>query len=313
MDYVYWSWFRLEVLEIYRDDFLRYKNITNISFIFRSSLRIQSNIYEVKSPRSCSILLLSSFATITSCHVTSRISVREGPRLDRLHQQPSLADTSNSHLTLDVVDTLCNLLWWHETATMRQSLNLLAAVSRPTPSKLKKPAISLDHVSGTRSVAQIHESMRTRLIARIVHPKTKGVVIMAWDHESIVQYGDPWLSMVPSHPKPLYSFLQLEAPPSPTRDELRAYARHEFERNRDVSDLVGSPALIFRCTRLLIWCLIVSHTLSDFGMSVVLIERKEISTRMLILRRQENLNSRLWDDTSMSKSLGEPKVVVSNA
>ncbi|KAJ5610524.1 hypothetical protein N7510_007243 [Penicillium lagena] len=30
-------------------------------------------------------------------------------------------------------------------------------------------------------------------------------------------------------------------PPSSTRDELRSYARHEFERHREVSDLVSGP------------------------------------------------------------------------
>ncbi|KAJ5891682.1 complex 1 protein-domain-containing protein [Penicillium subrubescens] len=75
---------------------------------------------------------------------------------------------------------------------MRQSLSLLAAVSRTQPSKLKKPAISLDHfIQRQRVLSLWREIMRA-----------------------------------------LY-----KAPPSPTRDELRAYARHEFERNRDVSDL----------------------------------------------------------------------------
>lgn len=76
--------------------------------------------------------------------------------------------------------------------------------------------------------------------------------------------------MVPSHPKPLISFLKLEAPPSQTRDELRAYARHEFERNREVSDLVGGQSCPrFRVNKVANLVLEVSHTLSDFGMLVV--------------------------------------------
>lgn len=53
------------------------------------------------------------------------------------------------------------------------------------------------------------------------------------------------LDVVPLPLKAAYLIfiLQLEAPPSPTRDELRSYARHEFERNREVTDLVRSPAL----------------------------------------------------------------------
>jgi hypothetical protein len=53
------------------------------------------------------------------------------------------------------------------------------------------------------------------------------------------------LDVVPLSLKAAYLIfiLQLEAPPSPTRDELRSYARHEFERNREVTDLVSSPTL----------------------------------------------------------------------
>ncbi|KAJ5389577.1 uncharacterized protein N7496_000645 [Penicillium cataractarum] len=80
---------------------------------------------------------------------------------------------------------------------MRQSLSLLAAISRTQPSKLKKPAVSLDHFIQRQRVLSLW-----REIVRALH----------------------------------------KAPPSPTRDELRSYARHEFERNRDVSDLVGSPS-----------------------------------------------------------------------
>ncbi|CEJ55476.1 hypothetical protein PMG11_01731 [Penicillium brasilianum] len=75
---------------------------------------------------------------------------------------------------------------------MRQSLSLLAAISRTTPSKLKKPAVSLDHFIQRQRVLSL------------------------------------WREIV----RALY-----KAPPSPTRDELRSYARHEFERNREVSDL----------------------------------------------------------------------------
>jgi hypothetical protein len=60
------------------------------------------------------------------------------------------------------------------------------------------------------------------------------------------------LDVVPLSLKAAYLIfiLQLEAPPSPTRDELRSYARHEFSG----------------LTTLLIQALTVSHTLSDLGM-----------------------------------------------
>ncbi|KAJ5175235.1 uncharacterized protein N7482_001112 [Penicillium canariense] len=80
---------------------------------------------------------------------------------------------------------------------MRQSLSLLAAVSRNQPSKLKKPAISLDHFIQRQRVLAFW-----REIVRALH----------------------------------------KIPPSSTRDELRSYARREFERHREVSDLVGLPS-----------------------------------------------------------------------
>ncbi|KAJ5465104.1 uncharacterized protein N7458_000790 [Penicillium daleae] len=110
---------------------------------------------------------------------------------------------------------------------MRQSLSLLAAISRTQPSKLKKPAISLDHFIQRQRVLSLW-----RDIVRALHSMMT-------------------LDVVPLSLKTAYLIfiLQLEAPPSPTRDELRSYARHEFERNREVTDLA----------------LTVSHTLSDLG------------------------------------------------
>ncbi|OQD73744.1 hypothetical protein PENDEC_c014G02043 [Penicillium decumbens] len=75
---------------------------------------------------------------------------------------------------------------------MRASIRLLAAVSRDPPSKLKKPAISLDHFI-----------QRGRVLAF-------------------------WREIVRALNK---------IPPSATRNELHDYARHEFERHREVTDL----------------------------------------------------------------------------
>ncbi|KKK26256.1 hypothetical protein ARAM_003341 [Aspergillus rambellii] len=83
---------------------------------------------------------------------------------------------------------------------MRSSVRLLAAVSPTRPSKLRKPTISLDHFI-----------QRQRVISF-------------------------WREIVRS----LYSDqlnVSEEIPKSPTRDELRDYARHEFERHRNVTDL----------------------------------------------------------------------------
>ncbi|KAJ5764519.1 hypothetical protein N7533_003200 [Penicillium manginii] len=75
---------------------------------------------------------------------------------------------------------------------MRQSLSLLAAVSRRPASKLRKPAVSLDHfIQRQRTLTFWRE------IVRALH----------------------------------------KIPPSSTRDELHSYARQEFERHREVSDL----------------------------------------------------------------------------
>jgi hypothetical protein len=53
----------------------------------------------------------------------------------------------------------------------------------------------------------------------------------------------------------------VEIPPSSTRDELRTYARQEFERNRGVSDLVSSRSVHFisffhPLSQLFLYCLI---------------------------------------------------------
>ncbi|KAJ5408984.1 hypothetical protein N7509_002867 [Penicillium cosmopolitanum] len=77
---------------------------------------------------------------------------------------------------------------------MRQSLSLLAAVSRRPASKLRNPAVSLDHfIQRQRTLTFWRE------IVRALH----------------------------------------KIPPSSTRDELHSYARQEFERHREVSDLTG--------------------------------------------------------------------------
>ncbi|KAE8355606.1 complex 1 protein-domain-containing protein [Aspergillus coremiiformis] len=75
---------------------------------------------------------------------------------------------------------------------MRSSLELLASVSRNQPSKLRKPAISLDHFLQRQRVLGLW-----RDIVRALH----------------------------------------KIPNSPMREELRNYARHEFERHRKVTDL----------------------------------------------------------------------------
>ncbi|KAJ5675589.1 hypothetical protein N7462_008486 [Penicillium macrosclerotiorum] len=85
---------------------------------------------------------------------------------------------------------------------MRKSLSLLAAISRSQPSKLKRPAISLDHFI-----------QRQRVIAL-------------------------WREIVRALNSTLAS---LEIPPSSTRDELHSYARQEFERHREVTELVCHP------------------------------------------------------------------------
>ncbi|KAB8239706.1 complex 1 protein-domain-containing protein [Aspergillus alliaceus] len=75
---------------------------------------------------------------------------------------------------------------------MRSSLSLLASVSRSSSSKLRKPAIGLDHFIQRQRVLGLW-----REIVRALH----------------------------------------KIPNSPTREELRSYARHEFERHRNVTDL----------------------------------------------------------------------------
>ncbi|KAJ5156695.1 hypothetical protein N7492_009498 [Penicillium capsulatum] len=75
---------------------------------------------------------------------------------------------------------------------MRPSSPLLAALSRSRPSRLKKPAVSLDHFI-----------QRQRVLAF-------------------------WREIVRALNK---------IPPSSTRDELHTYARQEFERHRNLTDL----------------------------------------------------------------------------
>ncbi|KAH8428624.1 LYR motif-containing protein 2 [Aspergillus melleus] len=75
---------------------------------------------------------------------------------------------------------------------MRPSIRLLATVSRGQPSKLRKPAIGLDHFIQRQRVLAFW-----REIVRALH----------------------------------------KIPQSSTRDELHSYARDEFERHRNVTDL----------------------------------------------------------------------------
>ncbi|KAB8249968.1 hypothetical protein F9C07_2281919 [Aspergillus flavus] len=75
---------------------------------------------------------------------------------------------------------------------MRPSMKLLAGVSRGQSSKLRKPAMSLDHFIQRQRVLGFW-----REVTRALH----------------------------------------KIPKSSTRDELRSYARHEFERHRNVTDL----------------------------------------------------------------------------
>ncbi|KAJ5108102.1 hypothetical protein N7456_004777 [Penicillium angulare] len=77
---------------------------------------------------------------------------------------------------------------------MRPSITALAAISRSQPSKLKKPAISLDHFIQRQRVLALW-----REIVRALH----------------------------------------KIPPSSTREELHSYARGEFERHREVTDVTG--------------------------------------------------------------------------
>lgn len=58
-----------------------------------------------------------------------------------------------------------------------------------------------------------------------------------------------------------------EIPPSSTKYEMRDYAREEFERHRNVTDLVSCE----RRTRMVFdvgvnWLLIATYTVSAFGM-----------------------------------------------
>ncbi|RJE23392.1 hypothetical protein PHISCL_04288 [Aspergillus sclerotialis] len=76
---------------------------------------------------------------------------------------------------------------------MRSSLKLLATLSGGgQPSKLKKPAVGLEHFIQRKRVLGL------------------------------------WRDIVRALNK---------IPPSSTKDELRSYARYEFERHRDITDL----------------------------------------------------------------------------
>lgn len=72
---------------------------------------------------------------------------------------------------------------------MRASIRLLAAVSRGPPSKLKKPAIGLDHVSNnTRQLSRrmnASASMGLKLMAMAVYSKRARFGILARDRASI--------------------------------------------------------------------------------------------------------------------------------
>ncbi|KNG90802.1 hypothetical protein ANOM_000851 [Aspergillus nomiae NRRL 13137] len=94
---------------------------------------------------------------------------------------------------------------------MRPSLNLLAAVSRGQPSKLRKPAMSLDHFIQRQRVLGFWREVTRALHSKIVRFITELASVADW----LVQ----------------------EIPKSSTRDELRSYARQEFERHRNVTDL----------------------------------------------------------------------------
>jgi hypothetical protein len=68
----------------------------------------------------------------------------------KLDRPQATHEFSFKHATPDepiVIAGDCLLWAWYENSTMRPSTRFLAAVSHGRPSKLKKPAISLDHVS----------------------------------------------------------------------------------------------------------------------------------------------------------------------
>ncbi|KAJ5964379.1 uncharacterized protein N7479_004255 [Penicillium vulpinum] len=92
---------------------------------------------------------------------------------------------------------------------MRPSPQFLAAVSRSQPSKLKKPSISLDHFIQRQRVLSLWREIVRALISTYAYPNSR------------TMHGWP------------------EVPPSSTRTELHRYARDEFERHRNVTDVTG--------------------------------------------------------------------------
>ncbi|KAJ5747881.1 uncharacterized protein N7511_009577 [Penicillium nucicola] len=90
---------------------------------------------------------------------------------------------------------------------MRPSLQFLAAVSRSQPSRLKKPAVGLDHYGSLFCfLSFFFATVPSSFVLGVcgVNPDTGYIGI----------------------------------PPSSTRNELHNYARAEFERHREVTDLV---------------------------------------------------------------------------
>ncbi|KAJ5935232.1 hypothetical protein N7466_004779 [Penicillium verhagenii] len=108
---------------------------------------------------------------------------------------------------------------WYDFVSMRPSLSLLAAVSRSQPSRLKKPAISLDHFIQRQRVLALWREIVRALNSKLLASVSSSVI----------------------HGTRLHEYLEI--PPSTTRTELHSYARQEFERRRDVKDLVGCFSL----------------------------------------------------------------------
>lgn len=76
---------------------------------------------------------------------------------------------------------------WHDLPFMRQSISLLAAISRGSASKLRKPAVSLDHVSN-QHLSWESERMHVELSSKSPIKTSWNKVEFIWQFAVLTMY-----------------------------------------------------------------------------------------------------------------------------
>lgn len=108
------------------------------------------------TPRFGSSHIAADHLTVLSIMLPAEISTASPPSISLLLQQANrrLYQQKENLLTRAIICFVHKAIIWSD--TMRPSPRFLAAISRSQPSKLKKPSISLDHVSTSQAWFELY-------------------------------------------------------------------------------------------------------------------------------------------------------------